>query len=156
MGQPPQNSQGDQPYYSLTTMQVLDPAQELDLQSQPWMMATMIEDDDLMFGGKPLSTWYEEDRRRYSLGEESAPSPGFEEEEERRGRQRVSTYLPTYSCAVTPSDLLPCHPRRAGQVANTARQDRPHYHMPSSHTHHHHHQQQQKKSGKTASDEKKQ
>lgn len=90
MGQPPQNSQNEQSYYSLPTMQVLDPSQELDLQSHPWMMATMIEDDDLTFGGKPLSTWYEEDRRRYSLGEESAPTPGFEDEEERRGRQRVS------------------------------------------------------------------
>ncbi|CAK7241774.1 MAG: hypothetical protein STHCBS139747_003245 [Sporothrix thermara] len=29
-----------------------------------------IEDDDLMFGGKPLCTWYEEDRR-CSMSEES-------------------------------------------------------------------------------------
>ncbi|KAG7284710.1 hypothetical protein NEMBOFW57_009319 [Staphylotrichum longicolle] len=29
-------------------------ADEMDLTGQPWMMATVIEDDDLMFGGKPL------------------------------------------------------------------------------------------------------
>jgi len=45
-----------------------------------WMAATVIEDDDLMFGGKSLSTWYEEERRRQSLGSDAAP--------ERRGRQR--------------------------------------------------------------------
>ncbi|KAJ4289970.1 hypothetical protein N0V88_006771 [Collariella sp. IMI 366227] len=41
---------------------VLDPvfyvsnpaADDLDLASPAWMMATVIEDDDLMFGGKPL------------------------------------------------------------------------------------------------------
>ena len=45
-----------------------------------WMVATVIEDDDLMFGGKSLSAWHEEDRSRYSTPEE-----------ETRGRQRVST-----------------------------------------------------------------
>ena len=48
--------------------------------SNAWMVATVIEDDDLMFGGKPLSAWYEEDRRRLSSSNE--------EEEEIRGRQR--------------------------------------------------------------------
>ncbi|CCC12078.1 hypothetical protein SMACR_09224 [Sordaria macrospora] len=47
--------------------------------SNAWMVVTVIEDDDLMFGGKPLSAWYEEDRRRLSSNEE---------EEEIRGRQR--------------------------------------------------------------------
>ncbi|KAK3950631.1 hypothetical protein QBC32DRAFT_177271, partial [Pseudoneurospora amorphoporcata] len=47
--------------------------------SNAWMVATVIEDDDIMFGGKPLSAWYEEDRRRLSSNEE---------EEEIRGRQR--------------------------------------------------------------------
>lgn len=54
-------------------------ADEMDLTGQPWMMATVIEDDDLMFGGKPLCAWYEEDRRRLS---------SCIEEEEMRGRQR--------------------------------------------------------------------
>lgn len=52
---------------------------ELDLASQSWMSATVIEDDDLMFGGKPLCTWYEEDRQRISTSLD---------EEETRGRQR--------------------------------------------------------------------
>ncbi|CAK7202883.1 hypothetical protein SEUCBS139899_005610 [Sporothrix eucalyptigena] len=68
--------------------------------SEPtWMAFTIIEDDDLMFGGKPLSTWYEEDRR-CSMGEDShgqhnsnAPSPGSTtgsstDEDEERGRRR--------------------------------------------------------------------
>ncbi|CAK7231389.1 hypothetical protein SBRCBS47491_007914 [Sporothrix bragantina] len=62
-----------------------------------------IEDDDLMFGGKPLCTWYEEDRR-CSMGEESRhhgysssnssqASPGSTtgsstDEDEERGRRR--------------------------------------------------------------------
>lgn len=29
------------------------------------MMVIPIEDDDLTFGGKSLSTWYEEDRRQH-------------------------------------------------------------------------------------------
>ena len=55
-----------------------------------------LQDIRLTFGGKPLSTWYEEDRRRYSLGEESVPSLAFDlasDEEERRGRQRVNLSL---------------------------------------------------------------
>lgn len=92
----PQTSHPDQHYYLFPNMQTLDPAREMELQlqAQPWMMATMIEDDDLTFGGKPLSTWYEEDRRRYSVGDDSAPSlPEFaDEEEEQRGRQRVSSW----------------------------------------------------------------
>ncbi|CAK7234649.1 hypothetical protein SCUCBS95973_009007 [Sporothrix curviconia] len=62
-----------------------------------------IKDDDLMFGGKPLCTWYEEDRR-CSVGEESrhhghghgsnnVSSPGSTtgsstDEDEERGRRR--------------------------------------------------------------------
>lgn len=57
---------------------------------QHWMAVTIIEDDDLMFGGKPLCTWYEEDRR-CSMAEDNASSPcSFtdDDEELRRGRQR--------------------------------------------------------------------
>lgn len=60
---------------------VPDPtADEMDLANPSWMVATVIEDDDLMFGGKPLCAWYEEDRRRLSSS--------MDEEEETRGRQR--------------------------------------------------------------------
>lgn len=46
-----------------------------------WVQPTsIIEDEDLTFGGKSLSTWYEEERRRLSL---------CDEEDERRGRERV-------------------------------------------------------------------
>ncbi len=69
-----------QPCILVSDLSVLDPAaDEMDSASNPWMMATVIEDDDLMFGGKPLCAWYEEDRRRLSL---------TIDEEETRGRQR--------------------------------------------------------------------
>jgi len=71
-----------QPYLLVPNLHIADPsAREIDLGSHPWMVATVIEDDDLTFGGKPLSAWYEEDRRRLS-------SSDPDEEEERRGRQR--------------------------------------------------------------------
>ena len=61
------------------------------LQQDPaWLMATPIDDDDLAFGGKPLSAWYEEDRRRFSLGDESSRTES--DEEESRGRQRVRAH----------------------------------------------------------------
>ncbi|KAL1835094.1 hypothetical protein VTK73DRAFT_6286 [Phialemonium thermophilum] len=72
------------PYLLVPNLHVPDPTVgEVDLGSHPWMVATVIEDDDLMFGGKPLSAWYEEERTRQSLG-----SSGSRDEEERRGRQR--------------------------------------------------------------------
>ncbi len=115
MGQAPQTPPSDQPYCFFQNLQALDLTNKMDpTQGYPWVMATIIEDDDLTFGGKPLSTWYEEDRRRYSLGEESAPSPRFEEdteEEERRGRQRVS--------------LIPPHAEPG--FLTLSRQDRPQY-----------------------------
>lgn len=70
-----------QPYLLVPNLHVTDPSvREMDLGSHPWMVATVIEDEDLMFGGKPLSAWYEEERRRQSLDSR--------DEEERRGRQR--------------------------------------------------------------------
>ncbi|KAK5662654.1 hypothetical protein OQA88_8570 [Cercophora sp. LCS_1] len=79
----PQSSPSDratQPYMLVPNLHISDPsAAEVDLDSHPWMVATVIEDDDLTFGGKALSTWYEEDRMRLSCGKD---------EEERRGRQR--------------------------------------------------------------------
>ena len=72
----------EQPYYLVTDLRVtdssaIDPsAREVDLNAHAWMMPTIIEDDELTFGGKSLSAWYEEDRRQLN-------------EEEQRGRTRV-------------------------------------------------------------------
>ncbi|KAL2125641.1 hypothetical protein VTJ04DRAFT_2006 [Mycothermus thermophilus] len=67
-----------------------DSLEDLELPSSSWMVATVIEDDDLMFGGKPLCAWYEEDRRRLS-------SESVVDEEETRGRQRERVYVDTHS-----------------------------------------------------------
>jgi hypothetical protein len=45
-----------------------------------WMVATVIDDNDLMFGGKSLSAWYEEDRCRQGASTKV--------DQERRGRSR--------------------------------------------------------------------
>ncbi|TLD16044.1 uncharacterized protein PgNI_01026 [Pyricularia grisea] len=72
-------------YYQTPSHQMPEP--------EAWLMATPIDDDDLTFGGKPLSAWYEEDRRRFSLGEDSARTiESDEDEEEERGRQRVRAH----------------------------------------------------------------
>lgn len=52
--------------------------------SYRYMTVIPIEDDDLTFGGKPLSDWHEEDRYRYSS--ESA--------DEMRGRTRQRPHEP--------------------------------------------------------------
>lgn len=52
-----------------------------------WMKVIPIEDDDLTFGGKPLSDWYEEDRRRYSSSSLESP-----DEAQQRGRTRQRAY----------------------------------------------------------------
>ena len=83
---------------------------EIELGPHSWIQATIIDDDDLSYGGKSLSTWYEEDRRRLS---------GCSEEES-RGRQRVSFFSPL--AADTTRTL-------------TRLQIRPHY---SSKSRHHH------------------
>ncbi|KAK5989498.1 hypothetical protein PT974_11021 [Cladobotryum mycophilum] len=46
----------------------------------------IIEDEDLMFGGKTLSAWYEEDRSRLSGSSDDGHQS--HSEEERRGRER--------------------------------------------------------------------
>ncbi|KAI0484548.1 hypothetical protein GGR56DRAFT_669096 [Xylariaceae sp. FL0804] len=51
---------------------------EHELHGHGWMEPIVIDDDDLMFGGKSLSEWYEEERQTLD----------FPVEEERRGRQR--------------------------------------------------------------------
>lgn len=68
--------------YYLPELQAIDPsAREVDVSAYTWVQPTVIEDDDLTFGGKALSTWYEEERRRLSNGSDDG--------EERRGRERV-------------------------------------------------------------------
>ncbi|KAH6603775.1 hypothetical protein Trco_007221 [Trichoderma cornu-damae] len=85
-------------YYLLPNLQAMDPsARELDLNSHTWIQPIIIEDEDLMFGGKTLSAWYEEDRSRLSSSSSSSSSSvssddgnqSHEEEEERRGRERT-------------------------------------------------------------------
>lgn len=51
--------------YLVPNLRALDPAaREVDLDAHAWVQPTVIDDDDLTFGGKSLSTWYEEERRR--------------------------------------------------------------------------------------------
>lgn len=112
-------------YYQTPSHQMPEP--------EVWLMATPIDDDDLTFGGKPLSTWYEEDRRRFSLGEDSARTiESDEDEEEERGRQRVCAHIHPRGCLAT-SDPTPA-------FTNTllSLQVRAHYDAPSpSHRQHH-------------------
>lgn len=68
-------------YYLVPNLQALDPsARELDLNAYAWVQPTIIDDDDLTFGGKSLSAWYEEERTKQSCGAY---------DQERRGRERV-------------------------------------------------------------------
>ncbi|KAL7921386.1 hypothetical protein ACQKWADRAFT_295627 [Trichoderma austrokoningii] len=82
-------------YYIIPNLQAMDPsAHEIDLNSHTWIQPIIIEDEDLMFGGKSLSTWYEEDRSRLSsVGSSSGSDDGNqspeEDEEEHRGRERT-------------------------------------------------------------------
>ncbi|PKS13109.1 hypothetical protein jhhlp_000451 [Lomentospora prolificans] len=67
---------------------------EMNPESYQWIEPISIDDDDLMFGGKSLSTWYEEDRSRLS--------GVYSDEEERRGRQRHRTcYASSHSSSKT-------------------------------------------------------
>lgn len=69
--------------YLVPNLRALDPAaREVDLATHTsWVQPTVIEDEDLTFGGKALSALYEEERRRLS-GESTA-------DQEQRGRKRV-------------------------------------------------------------------
>ncbi|OAA63144.1 hypothetical protein ISF_05020 [Cordyceps fumosorosea ARSEF 2679] len=99
-------------YYLLPDLRAIDPgAAELDLAAHAWVCPIVIEDEDLMFGGKSLSALYEEERRRRSSGggsiagnsssdEESLCGDEEErgEEQGRRGRERVRRrYVPAKS-----------------------------------------------------------
>lgn len=85
--------------------------------TQPtWMTVIPIEDDDLTFGGKPLSDWYEEDRRRYSPETEAVMPEAQVHEARGRTRQRAA-----------------CEPAPA------------HHHGGHHHHKHHHHKTSDKK-----------
>lgn len=79
-------------YYLVPNLRALDPsASEVDLDAHAWIQPTVIEDEDLTFGGKSLSAWYEEERRRLSSGS-SDDGHGIDQHahgEERRGRERT-------------------------------------------------------------------
>lgn len=69
-------------YYCYYLPEGLDTtACQADANAYTWVQPTIIEDEDLTFGGKALSAWYEEERRRLSSGSDDG--------EERRGRERV-------------------------------------------------------------------
>lgn len=59
--------------------------QQEEYSSYKWVHPTIIEDDDLQFGGKALCEWYEEDRNRFS----SAGGSDDGHYEEKRGRART-------------------------------------------------------------------
>ena len=63
----------------------MSPSKQEDYSGYQWVQPTIIEDDDLQFGGKALSEWYEEDRSRMS----SAGGSDDGHCEERRGRERT-------------------------------------------------------------------
>ncbi|KAM4066325.1 hypothetical protein HRG_000439 [Hirsutella rhossiliensis] len=77
-------------YYFVPDLRALDPAaREVDLDAHVWVQPTVIDDDDLTFGGKSLSTWYEEERRRLSSGGSDDGHSQSSHNEERRGRERT-------------------------------------------------------------------
>lgn len=72
--------------YSSTASSPYQHAYYYDAPAQAtWMKVIPIEDDELTFGGKPLSDWHEEDLRRYS-------SSSFDSHDEHRGRTRQRSY----------------------------------------------------------------
>ncbi|KAJ6440629.1 aminotransferase [Purpureocillium lavendulum] len=79
-------------YYLVPNLRALDPsAREVDLNAHTWVQPIIIEDEDLQFGGKSLSAWYEEERRRLSSGSSDDGNEQTDRnyDEERRGRERT-------------------------------------------------------------------
>ncbi|KAL2752449.1 hypothetical protein ACRALDRAFT_2029685 [Sodiomyces alcalophilus JCM 7366] len=81
----------------------------IELDSDTWIEATEIDDDDLQFGGKSLSEWYEEERKRLSNGSSSS------DEEERRGRQRVRKHYSSHH------HHLPYQPRHRDRNSHSSK-----------------------------------
>ncbi|KAG5979118.1 hypothetical protein E4U55_005553 [Claviceps digitariae] len=87
-------------YFLVPNLRALDPsAQEVDLSSLSWVQPIDIDDEDLMFGGKSLSAWYEEDRRRLSSGGSDDGRNETRHEEQPRGRERVRRHYAVSSKA---------------------------------------------------------
>lgn len=81
-------SQTESNYYHYFNMSSYgSSAHEIDVTAYTWVQPVMIDDEDLTFGGKALSTWYEEERTRLSHGSDDG--------EERRGRERVRRQYPS-------------------------------------------------------------
>ncbi|KAI1733918.1 hypothetical protein F4680DRAFT_368158 [Xylaria scruposa] len=72
----------DAQYYYLPEVDVNSSDGQHGGYGHAWMEPIVIDDEDLMFGGKSLSAWYEEERQSLNY-------PIEEEQEERRGRQRI-------------------------------------------------------------------
>ncbi|KAL2177335.1 uncharacterized protein P884DRAFT_277591 [Thermothelomyces heterothallicus CBS 202.75] len=115
-----------QPRMVVHNLYIPDPsADEIDLSTnQPWMVATVINDDDLMFGGKPLCAWYEEDRRRFGCATV---------EEETRGRPRERARADAH---YERSQKQPQHHH------HQPRQQHPQHPLQAQPQHQHQHQQQ--------------
>ncbi|KAI0397189.1 hypothetical protein F5Y17DRAFT_13481 [Xylariaceae sp. FL0594] len=106
MSQPQQHAQDDAQYYFLP---------DVDMSSEEaslaWMEPIVINDEDLTWGGKSLSAWYEEERQ-------SADFVMEEEQEEHRGRQRIRQH----------------HPHQRHQHHQNHHHHHPHHHMSSGAT----------------------
>jgi hypothetical protein len=106
-----------QPYTIVPDIQVPDPtADEIDLAGQSWVMATVIEDDDLMFGGKPLCDWYEEDRRALS---------SCIDEQQTRGRTRERAHIESHHHDKPHHQHQPKHERHHSRQVNERAASRP-------------------------------
>jgi hypothetical protein len=66
-----------QAYYTMPDLHTSTPSD-----AGTWTAVTVIDDNDLMFGGKSLSAWYEEDRSQQGA------SSDVKVDHERRGRSR--------------------------------------------------------------------
>ncbi|KAI3395958.1 hypothetical protein diail_597 [Diaporthe ilicicola] len=110
--------------YSSTASSPYQHAYYYDAPAQAtWMKVIPIEDDELTFGGKPLSDWHEEDLRRYS-------SSSFDSShDEHRGRTRQRAYYEPTSHAAS------------GGAAPTSSG----HHHKHGHGHKHHHKKSDKK-----------
>ncbi|KHN95606.1 uncharacterized protein MAM_06447 [Metarhizium album ARSEF 1941] len=68
-------------YYFVPGLRSLDPlAREIDLKSHTWVRAMEIDDTDLTYEGKSLSSWFEDERSRRSS--HSSHSSNDENDEE--------------------------------------------------------------------------
>ncbi|KAG8418467.1 hypothetical protein J3459_006002 [Metarhizium acridum] len=72
-------------YYFIPGLYALDPsAPEIDPDSHTWVRAIQIDDTDLMFEGKSLSSWFEDNRCYHSRhhGRHSSHSSDYDIQQE--------------------------------------------------------------------------